>query len=218
MGYLIDVVKLIFSSLMYIIWDTTSIRLGHPSLIYVLCVAAVWLKALNLALVGGYPIDMIHMDKQEFREILISLSSPTIMQIIASRSCERFFEELYVAIINVAQEFFANGKEEVNNRCYVRGKWVSFDYVAVNMVYGLKDFEFEEYNTFINTLIYSDDILNVLYGPNNGASKLIFSPLIYIIWGTTSVGLRHPSLIYTLCVTAGVRENRMKNSFSLFKP
>ncbi|KAH0465820.1 hypothetical protein IEQ34_005923 [Dendrobium chrysotoxum] len=35
--------------------------------------------------------------------------------------------------------------------------------------------------------------------------KLIFSSLTYIIRGTTSIGLGHPSLVYTLCVVTGVR-------------
>ncbi|KAH0459556.1 hypothetical protein IEQ34_012370 [Dendrobium chrysotoxum] len=38
--------------------------------------------------------------------------------------------------------------------------------------------------------------------------KLIFSFLMYVIQGTTSVGLGHPSLIYALCVVAGVRNDQ----------
>ncbi|KAH0468019.1 hypothetical protein IEQ34_003052 [Dendrobium chrysotoxum] len=35
--------------------------------------------------------------------------------------------------------------------------------------------------------------------------QLIYSSINYIIKGTTSMGLAHPSLIYALCVNAGVR-------------
>ncbi|KAH0449857.1 hypothetical protein IEQ34_020549 [Dendrobium chrysotoxum] len=155
------------------------------------------------------------------------LLTPPIIQIIASRGSERFCEEPYATIINVVCEFFANKKVAVDNRCYVRGKWVTFDFVSIN-----------NYSAFFNTPINPDDILNVLCGPESTTSwkkdnriinfpasfitqtsnkvtrdrallnysiqmgynidvgKPIFLSTMYMIRGTTSVGLGHVDLYF----------------------
>ncbi|KAH0453486.1 hypothetical protein IEQ34_017810 [Dendrobium chrysotoxum] len=51
---------------------------------------------------------------------------------------EMFGEEPYAVVVNVIWEFFTNAKEAVENRCYVRGKWVPFDSHTINRLYKLK--------------------------------------------------------------------------------
>ncbi|KAH0459476.1 hypothetical protein IEQ34_012290 [Dendrobium chrysotoxum] len=126
-------------------------------------------------------------------------------------------------MINMVREFFANGKEVVDNRCHVRGKWLPFDFMAINRLFKLRDFKFNEYTPFSLTLINPDEfqllkswhyfILSHLLPRKNineigytiDVRKLICSSLNCIIRGTTSVGLGHLSLIYSFCVNAGVR-------------
>ncbi|KAH0450604.1 hypothetical protein IEQ34_021296 [Dendrobium chrysotoxum] len=84
----------------------------------------------------------------------------------SSKGWEHFCEKPYTTIVNVVREYFANRKEAAENKCYVRGKWVPFDYVTINNLYKHKNFKFDEYPSFCWTPIDLEDILRVLCGPN----------------------------------------------------
>ncbi|KAH0460807.1 hypothetical protein IEQ34_008382 [Dendrobium chrysotoxum] len=58
-GHSIDVGKLIFSSLMHIIRRSTSVDLGHPSLVYSLCVS-----------IGVLAILLLERDREEEEEMM----------------------------------------------------------------------------------------------------------------------------------------------------
>ncbi|KAH0463656.1 hypothetical protein IEQ34_008238 [Dendrobium chrysotoxum] len=105
----------------------------------------------------------------ESRFANLVIPTQPILHIIDNRGWESFCEEPYATIINAVQEFFINEKEIVDNRCYIRGKRVTFNSLAINKIYRLRDIEFDEYNAFINTLINPEEILNILRGPNSEA-------------------------------------------------
>ncbi|KAH0468603.1 hypothetical protein IEQ34_003636 [Dendrobium chrysotoxum] len=160
--------------------------------------------------------------KQQYGAIMRGYqnSSQQVIQIIVNLDWELLCEELHVTMVNVVREFFVNGKEAVDNRCYMR------------------DFKFDEYTPFSLAPINHDELLRVLSEPQSGVvwkkrddkiliflhqnvskvtkywallnytimfsytidvGKLIHSTLNYIIKGTTSMGLGHLSLIYALC-------------------
>ncbi|KAH0456104.1 hypothetical protein IEQ34_014011 [Dendrobium chrysotoxum] len=63
--------------------------------------------------------------------------------------------------------------------------------------------ESSDYSKNISEVTNERALLN--YGYTIDVGKLILSSIIYIMRGSTSVGLGHPSLIYTLCVATKVR-------------
>ncbi|KAH0456864.1 hypothetical protein IEQ34_014771 [Dendrobium chrysotoxum] len=86
-----------------------------------------------------------------------------------SKSCwEQLCEEPHAVVVNVVRELFTNGKEVVDNQLYVRGKWVEFDFVAINCLYKLRDFEFDEYTPFSLAPTNPDELLRILCEPHSG--------------------------------------------------
>ncbi|PKU67230.1 hypothetical protein MA16_Dca018724 [Dendrobium catenatum] len=86
----------------------------------------------------------------------------------------------------MVREFFVNEKEAIDNQCCVRDKWVPFNFVAVNHLYKLRDFKFDEYTAFTLEPINSDVLLRVLCKPYNGTmwkkrkDKIIKFPTSYL--------------------------------------
>ncbi|KAH0453988.1 hypothetical protein IEQ34_018312 [Dendrobium chrysotoxum] len=109
------------------------------------------------------PVGSFDLSESRFADLvvtiqLISSKGFRIQSILSYKSLrvggsKNFIEEPNVDIINVVREFFSDGKEAVDNKCHVRGKWAPFSSMIINKINKIRDFEFHEYTSFLGTPI-----------------------------------------------------------------
>ncbi|KAH0465263.1 hypothetical protein IEQ34_005366 [Dendrobium chrysotoxum] len=78
----------------------------------------------------------------------------TILQTISIRGWGHFCEDPFAAIVNIMHEFFANGKDAIDFKYFIRGKW---------------SMKFDEYFPFGHAPFDPQEIFDLLCGPNSGA-------------------------------------------------
>lgn len=73
-------------------------------------------------------------------------------------------KEPHATVVNMVINVLDIGKEDMNNMCYIRGKWIPFDYFVVNHTYKLKGFEIDEYTHFLILMNYKEFYESLVVG------------------------------------------------------